>query len=247
MRLAACVLPLTIALTACAAEDDRPIRPPGGGGGNTGDGGSAVDAGGGADASAGVAGVVCVVDDLTDLHACPAIGLRGNVLIADQAGTVSTRSDTSGAFALTVPGPTATLRLGAGNILLVETLHDVPVVGAAEALVMERAELEETLALLGLAIDNAGIVVVEVVDDTGAPVTGATVSISGGSDYAIAYDAPGGDWDATQLGTGARGLAFIPGVLTGARTVTATDGVVVGTDGVACQADVMTFSRVVVQ
>jgi hypothetical protein len=250
-RVLACVIGVAIGVVGgaagCAADDDRTVRPPGGGNGTPGDGGAGgADGGSGDGGTSGLSGTVCVVDDLRDLHGCPAINLRTDVLVEDVDRTVSTRSDNAGAFALALAGPTATLRLAADDELLAETLVDVAVGDGVEALVMDRTELEDTLLLLGAATGTA-VVVVEVVDAAGDPVSGATVTIGGGADFPVAYDTPAGDFDALQAGTGPRGLALLIGATPGARTVGATDGAITGTDVVTCEDDVVTFARVVAQ
>ncbi len=245
LRLLACVVGVSLGAIGCVADDGRTVRPPGGGNGTPGDGGAGdVDGGAGDGGTSGLSGTICVVDDLTDLRACPAVNLRADVLVEDADGTVSTRSDAGGEFALDVAGPTVTLRLAADDTLLQETLVDVSVGAGIEALTMGRTELEDTLLLVGSA-PGVSVVVVEVVDEAGEPVPGAVVSISGGSDVAVAYDTPGGDFDALAGVTGPRGLAFIAGAVPGTRAVSADDGSIDGTDTIACEDDVVTFARVV--
>src|SRR5688500_18803027 len=88
-----------IAAAGCAAEDEWPVRPPGGGtgtGSQTEGDAQTSDAGNG-DAAAGVVnGLICVVSDLRQPDACPVTPARAGVAVRRAGTQIGVTSDTDG-------------------------------------------------------------------------------------------------------------------------------------------------------
>jgi hypothetical protein len=232
----------------CVADDEnRPVRPPGGGpGGGTGDAGGGgdggVDGGGGDGGGQTLNGVVCVVSDLRSPDACPAVAARAGVTVAVRGTATTTVSGADGRFTLSVAGANVVLDVAGDSQTLVQALVPAVAGGATvNAPVIGAGDWADVLASLDQAVPDGGGAIAVYVRDGNAAAIGVTFDMVAGSSIAPYYDAGGALSWAQGGGTGNAGVALLvdvpPGTVTLAgvapdlRTVTVT-GVPVVADGV---------------
>jgi hypothetical protein len=245
VRQLAATASLVVLLGACS-DPDR--LPPGGGGGGGGGGGNedAIDAGTDEDASADLAGHVCVVRDLRGPTTCSAFDLTGVSVIA-QPGGEATTTDRDGRFSFDDPDGPTRLEVADGDPDLRPSRLDISPWSAPAGVVaplVTQLRWEEILtAAAAIEVDGDGSLVVYVIDaDDGTPVAGAVLdSVIGagnpplyGGDDALDW-LPGGE-------TGGSGAALVVSVPEGEVTLTAVFGRRDGTVSVPVVAGALSFA-----
>lgn len=223
-----------------------------GGGGTDGtgtetDGGGSNDAGP-MDTDGGVmslTGQVCVVSDLRQPDACPAVASRIGVTVQVRGTADMAVSGADGRFELAATGAVV-LELGALGLerSVVPAAPATPLVNAP---VISSQDWQAVLdAIAQVQPDDAGAIVLYVEDAGGAAVSGATMDPIAGSTVVPHYDDGGALAWRTAGGTGAQGVVLFLDVSPGTVTL---DGVAPGPRpvtlaGVPVVADTITFVRV---
>lgn len=235
---------------ACVADDeDRPVRPPGGGPGGTGDAGGGGDGGvdgGGDGGGQTLNGVVCVVSDLRSPDVCPAVPARAGVTVAVRGTATTTVSGADGRFTLMTPGDIVVLDVAGDSAALVQSLVPAVVGGATvNAPVIGAGDWADVLASLDQSVPDGGGAIAVYVRDGNAAALGVTFDMVAGSSIAPYYDAGGALSWAQGGGTGNAGVALLVDVPPGAVSLAgvAPDQRTVTIPLVPVAADGITFVR----
>lgn len=211
-------------------------------GGGSNDGGSMGDGG-----VMSLTGQVCIVSDLRQPDACPAVANRAGVTVRVRGTGASAVSGADGRFAIAASGAVV-LELAEGAVLLESAV--VPAAAATplvNAPVISSQDWQAVLDAIGqVQPDDAGAIVLYVEDAGGAAVSGATMDGVAGSTVVPHYDDGAALAWRTAGGTGTQGVALFLDVAPGTVTLNglAPGPLPVTLAGVPVIADAITFVRV---
>ena len=243
------VLVVGAVLGACAAEDEGPFRPGGGGGngGGSNHGGDArlVDAPAG-DGGGDLSGLICVVTDLRVPDACPTVASQAGVTVSIRGTSTTTTSGSDGRYTLAVSASQVTLDAAAGSATHEPSLVPVTVSGSlVPTPVVTQAAYAAVIGSLGTVVPDGGGTIVAYIEDGTSPATGVAFATIAGSSLAPFYDNGSATSWQQGGGTGAAGVALFVDVPAGSVAIDGVAGDLrVARATVPVAVDTITFVRV---